>query len=309
MIKGVDVSNYQAASGWETGADFAFVKITEGINYVNPKWVSQRDNARAHDLVVGYYHFARPGNMVTQADYFLSKVTLQSGDVLAFDWEDSGVSSAQKDAWIAYVQGKTGHRVVLYCNTSFWKNLDKSSYAGDGLWIATGGIQAGSPPVQSSWLIHQYSTAGNLDHNVAQFDDRAAMLAWAGGDDVALSDADKTWIKNTIVAAIKAEAYGAVVSKDAIRSPDDSPANPTWALASYEREGYLRLLEILAAVKSGTSAHAAILSQAQTNGTNGSAANLKLDAILQTLATLDLDQIPAAIAAKLEALKITITEG
>lgn len=38
MIHGVDVSNYQAASGWEDGVDFAFVKITEGTTYTNPKW-------------------------------------------------------------------------------------------------------------------------------------------------------------------------------------------------------------------------------------------------------------------------------
>jgi GH25 family lysozyme M1 (1,4-beta-N-acetylmuramidase) len=322
MIKGVDVAIYQAESGWETGVDFAFMKVTQGTSYVNPRWVSQRDNARAAGLVVGYYHFLEAGNVVAQADYFLSKISLQPGDVLACDWETNPATStaatnADKDAWIAYVQGKTGHRVVLYCNTDFWKNRDKTSFAGDGLWVATAGYPAGQPPITSGWLIHQYSTAGNIDHDVAQFSDRAAMLAWAGGDDVALSDADKTWINNAIktqtTAVVKAvlasDAYGAVFNADKVRSPDDAPANPTWAPASYLRESYLRLLEVLAAEKSGTSAHAAILSQAQANGSNGTAANLKLDAITQTLAALDLSQLPAEIAAKLEALKITITEG
>jgi hypothetical protein len=280
MIKGVDVSNYQAVSGWETGADFAFVKITEGTAYVNPKWVAQRDTARRAGLVVGYYHFARPGNMVAQADYFLSQVTLQPGDVLAFDWEDSGVTSAQKDAWIAYVQGKTGHRVVLYCNTSFWKTRDTSSFAGDGLWIATGGIPSGAPPIQSPWLIHQYSTAGNLDHNVAQFDSRDAMRTWAQGDDVALTTDDKAWITKLLTD----KAYSATLGKDAVRSPDDAASNPTWAAGSYLREGYLRLLEIKA--------------QAAANGTT-------LSQILLILQGMEAD--PASAASRLRAVLENIT--
>jgi hypothetical protein len=313
MIKGVDVSRYQAVSGWEAGIDFAFVKVTEGMTYVNSTWVAQRDTARAAGLVVGYYHFARPGDMVAQADFFLSKITLRPGDVIMFDWEDAGVSSSQKDAWISYVQGKTGHRVIMYCNKNFWINRDTSGFAGDGLWIATADVPAGSPGIQSNWLIHQYSTAGNLDHDVAQFASRADMITWAGGEDVALSAEDKTWInaaiKAQVTAVIKAETFSAVLSKDAVRSPTDDPANPTWAAASYLREGYLRLLEILAEEKSARTVLASILSQSQTNGSNGSAANMKLDSIMLTLDAIDLSHLPAEIAAKLETLKFIITEG
>jgi len=309
MINGVDVSRYQAVSGWEIGIDFAFVKVTEGTTYVNPSWVAQRDTARAAELVVGYYHFARPGDMITQADFFLSKIALQPGDVLMFDWEDIGVSSSQKDAWISYVQGKTGHRVIMYCNKYFWINRDTSGFAGDGLFIATADLPAGFPGIQSNWLIHQFSTAGNLDHDVAQFASRADMITWAGGVDVALTPDDKTWIKNTIVAAIKAEAFAAVLSKDAVRSPTDDPANPTWAAASYLRESYLRLLEILAEEKGARTVLSSILSQSQTNGSNGTAANMKLDSIMLTLDAIDLSRLPAEIAAKLETLKFIITEG
>lgn len=317
-IYGTDVSMYQPinfaltlpSSGKQV--DFAIIKVTEGSGWTSTRWAGQRQWAKDHGLVVGFYHFARPGSMVDQADRFLSLVKPEPGDILAFDWEDAGVTSAQKDAWIAYVQGKTDNRVILYCNTDFWKNRDTSSFAGDGLWIATGNIPAGQPPIQSAWIIHQYSTAGNYDHDLAQFSSRGDMRAWAGGDDVALSDADKAWIKSTIAstvaAAIKAEAYAATIGKDAVRSPDDAAANPTWATTSYLREGYLRLLEILALEKNGSKALSEILSQSQTNGTNATAANTKLDEIRATLAALDLSQLPADLAAKLETLEFSIKE-
>lgn len=311
-IYGTDVSMYQPINfaldlpGTSVHpVEFAIIKVTEGASWTSGRWSAQRQWSYDHDLSTGFYHFARPGDMIAQADRFLATIgPLKSGDHLWFDWEDAGVSNAQKDAWISYVQGRApGHRVGLYCNTSFWLNRDTTGFAGDGLWIATGDIPAGSPPIQSNWLIHQYSTAGNYDHDLAQFASKADMITWAEGtEDVALTDADKTWIKNTIVAAIKAESYAATINKDAVRSPDDSPANPTWATASYLREGYLRLLEILAAEKSAVSAVAAVLAQAETNGAS-------LTEIKTVLASLDLSQLPAEIAEKLESLKITITEG
>jgi hypothetical protein len=318
MIYGADVSAYQPINFPLTTpsdnhpVDFVIIKITEGMSTTagqgyNTKWTGQRLWARDHGLATGFYHFARPGSMVDQADHFLSQINLEPGDILAFDWEDAGVSDAQKDAWISYVQAKTGHKVILYCNKDFWINRDTTSFAGDGLWIATGGIPAGSPGIKAPWLIHQYSTAGDLDHDLAQFASRDDMISWAGGD-MALTADDKTWFTNTIkaqvVAAIKAEAYGAVVNKDAVRSPDDNPANPTWALASYEREGYLRLLEILAQARSNGSSLTTI-------NTALTAVGSSLDQINTTLSMLDLSHLPADIAAKIEALKISIgfTEG
>jgi len=288
MINGVDVSRYQNVRGWESGIDFGFVKVTEGTTYVNSTWVQQRDTVRSVGAVVGYYHFARPGDMVTQAEFFLSKIALQPGDVLAFDWEDPGVSSTQKDAWISYVQGKTGHKVILYCNRDFWLSRDTSSFAGDGLWIATGPpslYPAGQPGIKSPWLIHQYSTADNLDHDVAQFANRADMAAWAGGDDVALTAAELKLLTET---------HDAVTG---IQSLIDGGKHGA---------GYY--------LAHGQADRTAILKQSQSNGSGISAlasalttANQKLDSVAQVLANLDLSQVPAEVAAKIEALKLTVT--
>ncbi|MCT9003524.1 glycoside hydrolase family 25 protein [Streptomyces rhizosphaerihabitans] len=178
-VRGVDVASYQATDYSTRGLDFAFIKITEGTTYTNPKWVAERKTARDAGLVTGFYHFIRPGNVTKQADYFLSKITLRTGDILALDWEDPAVSCAQKDAWIRYVQKKApSHRVILYCNYDFWTNRETTSFAGDGLWIAHYNGKPGNPGIKASWRFHQY-TSTPIDTNIGNFADKAALRTWA----------------------------------------------------------------------------------------------------------------------------------
>jgi hypothetical protein len=180
-VSGIDVASYQASTFSTTGLAFAFVKATESTNYVNPRYAGQVAHARSAGLVVGHYHFQRPGDANAQADYFLAHAHLAPGDILACDWEDAGVNQAQRDAFVNRVKAKApGHKVVLYCNRDFWANRDSNSGGhADGLWIADPGTAAGKPRVQHAWTFHQYSEAGGLDHDVANFASAAALRAWA----------------------------------------------------------------------------------------------------------------------------------
>lgn len=178
-IKGIDVSSYQAETFSTAGLSFCFVKATEGTHYENPKQHAQASHARKAGLIVGFYHFVRPGNMKAQAKYFAERCASREGDPLWLDWEDSGVTCTDKDTFIKEVirlRGKT-HRVGLYCNTNFWLNRDTTSYAGDALWIAQYGVGAGKPGIKHAWVIHQY-TDRPVDTNVARFSSKAAMREW-----------------------------------------------------------------------------------------------------------------------------------
>lgn len=181
MIHGYDVSAYQAEKFPVTGIDFVIIKATEGSTYVNPRLAAQLAWARKNGLSVGFYHFGHTGNVEAQADFFLKTAKPQAGDHLWFDWESTGgkhPTNAEKDQWIKYVQTKAkGHRVGLYCNTSFWKDIDTTSFAGDGLWIADY-VTAGKPRITADWKLHQH-TDSPLDTDVADFASKAAMVAWA----------------------------------------------------------------------------------------------------------------------------------
>ena len=180
--RGVDVSSYNPADYGTAGIGFVFVKATEGTGYVNPRHAAQVAHGRASGLVIGHYHFVRPGSMSAQVSYFLQHANPAPWDVLALDWEDAGVTSTDKDAFLKGLKAAIpGHKAVLYCNLDFWRNRDHSSYTADGLWIADPDAPAGQPRIQHPWLFHQYGEASGLDLDIANFSDQAALRAWAAG--------------------------------------------------------------------------------------------------------------------------------
>jgi hypothetical protein len=206
MIQGQDWSGYQAEEPDVTGLSFAFTKITEGLSYLNPRWIKQRDWAKSQGLVWGAYHYPHMANdPAKEADYFLRQVSWAPGDIIVLDWEgydnaNVGVSNTRKlayrDAWLKYVKGKMpNHRVGMYCNTDYWLNLDKTSNCGDFLWIADY-TTAGQPRIKAKWLFHQFS-ASPVDRDVCKFNTKAELQAWAGatsapsgGDPMTISKAD-----------------------------------------------------------------------------------------------------------------------
>lgn len=136
------------------------------------------------------------------------------------------------------------------------------------------------------WNPDAHSCPG--DARVDQFHDLVFPRIKNGETDMALSAEDKTWLTSLLTD----KAYGATIGKDAVRSPDDAAANPTWTSASYLRESYLRLLEIRA--------------QGASNGTVLSQINATLAIVKATLDSLDLENLPADVAAKLNGLKFVL---
>ena len=183
MLRGIDVSAYQSSSYGTDGLSFVFIKATEGRSYVNPRLTAQTKHGRDAGLVVGFYHFLWPGNLQAQAEYFVSKAPEKAGDILAVDWERNSAgthaSNAEKDLFIRKVKElRPNNRVVLYCEPGLLAELDTTSYAGDGLWIADY-VTAGKPRIKAKWRFHQYTSEPH-DKNVADFADKAALKEWAG---------------------------------------------------------------------------------------------------------------------------------
>lgn len=131
---GVDVSNHQGEIDWERVADddmkFAYIKATEGGDYVDEWFERNWEGADAAGLDRGAYHFftlCRPGR--EQAANFLAVVP-RDPDALppSVDLELAGNCSARPDrAWVERelgdfldaVETATGQRVVLYTGDDF----------------------------------------------------------------------------------------------------------------------------------------------------------------------------------------------
>ena len=182
MIKGIDVASYQGKTYDVTDLSFVVVKATEGTTFVNPLYADQVKRGRDRGLVVGHYHFVNDSKpMADQAKFFVKTASEKIGEFLVLDWENPGVSDAEKNEFIKTCKKLAPTvKVGLYCNKSYWKIRDHSSYCGDFLWIADPSSPAGKPDVQHAWAIHQYSSAGGVDRNVANFANKGAMSIWAG---------------------------------------------------------------------------------------------------------------------------------
>ena len=153
---GVDVASYQAITVNYTGAKFAFVKLTESINYVNPKAEAQIKSAKAHGLMVMGYFYANHSSSVSkamaEAKYAVAKAKaygIPAGSYLADDWEQgsgnsvNGGTSANTDAVIAAMQviKEAGYKPLIYSGAYNFRNhlsvarIVKSF--GSCLWVAS----------------------------------------------------------------------------------------------------------------------------------------------------------------------------
>ncbi len=78
-VRGVDVSYYQGNIDWnafaEQGISFAFVKATEGVDYIDPNFYQNWAGAREAGVYVGAYHYFRfEDSGADQAEAFINAV-------------------------------------------------------------------------------------------------------------------------------------------------------------------------------------------------------------------------------------------
>lgn len=153
---GVDVASYQSITVNYAGAKFAFVKLTEGTEYTNPKAEAQIKSAKANGLLVGGYFYANHSNSVSraraEAKYAVAKAKaygIPAGSYLADDWEQgsgnnvNGSATANTDAVIAAMQviKEAGYKPLVYSGAYNFRNRLSISRIvksfGTCLWVAS----------------------------------------------------------------------------------------------------------------------------------------------------------------------------
>lgn len=170
---GIDVSNHQGDIDWARVAgddiDFAYIKATEGGDWVDARFSTNWSAAGEAGLERGAYHFftlCRPGK--EQADNFL-RVVRDVGELPpALDLELAGNCSNRPDyefvlaevsAFIGRVESATGQRVLLYIGDDF-----ESLYpAQDGLDRLLWHRRWYRRPNVDGWLIWQVSGMAHVD--------------------------------------------------------------------------------------------------------------------------------------------------
>jgi lysozyme len=186
---GVDVSHHQGTIAWErVAADrrlrFAYVKATEGGDFVDPRFAVNWRDARGAGLRVGAYHFfsfCRPG--VDQARHFLAVVP-RDPDALppALDLElgeacanppPPEVIRGEVDAWLDEVERALGKRPVLYVTRDAYDQFLRGRAFARPLWFRDVVREPRVDPAHA-WSIWQFWPRGRVEGIAGPVDLNAA---------------------------------------------------------------------------------------------------------------------------------------
>lgn len=137
---GVDVSSFQStdlSSMARAGAKFAIVKTSEGLDYRNPKAQAQVESAKANNMMVSGYHYARFSNntnvAVQEGNYAVGsakQVGIEPGSYLACDYEQGsgnetgGNREDNTTAILKFLEVivSAGYKPLLYSGAALMKN-------------------------------------------------------------------------------------------------------------------------------------------------------------------------------------------
>lgn len=208
---GIDVNAYHPVTDFAalgaSSISFVGVKATEGNTVTDKKFVHHRDELRQLplDLVI-FYHFARSGDPVYQANRLLHAIgSLRPNERVCLDLEvlpdDPGSVLAWVDAFYARVQrAYPATRQLIYTSKRIWDSFGSPAWPRAArsvdLWAPRYNSTQTEPLVPapwSAWQIWQWTDGGEhgSSYNVAGVGECDGNL-WNGD-----RDALKTWVAGT----------------------------------------------------------------------------------------------------------------
>lgn len=146
MLKGIDVSNYQAGmslSYYKGLIDFVIMKATEGTSLVDAQCDNFYQQCKKYDYLRGFYHVLTVDSAKTQADFFVKNCENYFGDAIpVLDVE--GISEYYPNdpdevcVFVDRVKELTGVIPMLYINGYALqsKNYSEVVKRNVGLWLA-----------------------------------------------------------------------------------------------------------------------------------------------------------------------------
>jgi len=162
-VHGMDVSSYDTVNDWAAaraaGIDFAFIRATDGTQFLDPKFESNWSAAKAAGVIRGAYQFFRPAeDPIAQADLLLHQIgSIDPGDLPpVLDVEVSGgltpdQVTAAVQAWVSHVGGVIGRPPIVYAGLYSWPTLTGGAdETTSPLWVAQY-TAAPCPDIPTPW--------------------------------------------------------------------------------------------------------------------------------------------------------------
>ncbi|MER8963181.1 GH25 family lysozyme [Mesorhizobium sp. M0701] len=203
-VHGVDVSRWQGNVNWgklrAQGANFAYIKATDGGDHLDPMFTRNWRSADAAGLKRGAYHFfywCRTAG--EQADWFIRNVPRVEGalpPVIDVEWNgDSSCKrrpSRQKvlekmQVFMDRLERHYGQRPIIYTAPDFYRDNLRGAFPDYPFWLRAVAAHPSKVYPDRKWLFWQYSGSGlshgvrgRIDLNVFRGDERA-WRDWTGG--------------------------------------------------------------------------------------------------------------------------------
>jgi lysozyme len=176
-ITGVDVSIYQGNVNWTqikgSGRQFAFARISDGLNSPDSKFAQNWPAMKAAGIVRGSYQFFRPSqDPAAQAQMVIDKLAAAGGlkpgdlppvlDLESADGLASSVVIAKAKTWLTKVEAATKVKPIVY-TAAFMSSVIGTGFGGYTLWVANYGTTCPTMPSGwTNWHFWQNSDNGNV---------------------------------------------------------------------------------------------------------------------------------------------------
>lgn len=177
--EGIDVSNWQKNIDYykvkNAGIKVVYIKASEGTTFIDPYLEKNYANAKANNLMIGFYHFLTAKTVSqaeSQASFFASVIEGKEVDCkLAMDYEQFyGVSTDEINqiavAFLRKLKQITKKDVIIYSNLNNLKNTFNKNVSNQGnLWLAYYNNTNNLIGVNSAWDTYigiQYTSTGRV---------------------------------------------------------------------------------------------------------------------------------------------------
>lgn len=187
-LYGIDVSKYQGVINWNSvkkmdvesiKINFAFIKATQGLTSMDPKYFRNVLRARMADIPCGSYHFFLTyRDARAQANNFVRVASVKKGDLPpVVDIEEEKNIPPKKIregllTWLKLIENKYNVKPIIYTNAGFYKRNLAGYFDDYPLWVAHY-REGDSPDTDRPWQFWQLSEtahingiSGKVDFNV-----------------------------------------------------------------------------------------------------------------------------------------------
>lgn len=177
-VQGIDVSNWQGDIDWDkvraAGTQFAFIKATEGGDFLDPKFRRNWYGARRVGIPRGAYHmlyWCRPAR--EQGAWFVRNVPPDPNalpPVLDLEWNHHSRSCPHKappdvalraiKIILEVMETHTGKRPIIYTDVAFHREVLEGELKGYNFWLRSVAAEPHEIYRNRPWLFWQFTTTG-----------------------------------------------------------------------------------------------------------------------------------------------------